>query len=31
MEVRKHYKMYKKGKTWCYMALATIAAATGMA
>ncbi|WP_367268470.1 KxYKxGKxW signal peptide domain-containing protein, partial [uncultured Limosilactobacillus sp.] len=23
--------MYKKGKTWCYMALATIAAATGMA
>ncbi|QBE61418.1 hypothetical protein EWF21_06945, partial [Limosilactobacillus fermentum] len=25
MEVSKHFKMYKKGKNWCTMALATAA------
>ncbi len=29
MEVSKHFKMYKKGKNWCTMALATAAVALG--
>ncbi|QBE61419.1 hypothetical protein EWF21_06955, partial [Limosilactobacillus fermentum] len=27
MEVSKHFKMYKKGKKWCTMAIATAAVA----
>ena len=29
MDVRKHYKMFKKGKKWCCMALTAVAVATG--
>ena len=29
MSVYKHYKMFKKGKNWCYMALATLSVAVG--
>ena len=29
MGIVKHYKMYKKGKNWCYMAIATLAVAVG--
>ena len=29
MEVSKHFKMYKKGKKWCTMALATVAVTLG--
>ncbi len=29
MNIVKHYKMFKKGKNWCYMAIATIAVAFG--
>ncbi|MCB8642846.1 KxYKxGKxW signal peptide domain-containing protein, partial [Holdemanella sp. DFI.5.55] len=29
MDVRKHYKMFKKGKKWCCMALTTVAVAAG--
>ena len=29
MEVIKHFKMYKKGKKWCTMALATAAVTLG--
>ena len=31
MEQRTHVKMFKKGKNWCYMAIATIAMAFGIA
>lgn len=31
MELHKHYKMYKNGKNWCYMALATVVTAVGLA
>ncbi|MBC8743170.1 C39 family peptidase [Lactobacillus sp. Marseille-P7033] len=27
---KSHYKMYKKGKNWCYMAIATLAVAVGV-
>ena len=30
MEEQKHYKMFKKGKNWCYMAIATVAVAFGV-
>ena len=30
MEEQKHYKMFKKGKNWCYMAIATVAVALGV-
>ena len=30
MNVYKHFKMYKKGKKWCCMALTTLAAVTGV-
>ncbi|RNF36926.1 NlpC/P60 family protein [Limosilactobacillus reuteri] len=30
MEEQKHYKMFKKGKNWCYMAIATVAIAFGV-
>lgn len=30
MNVYKHFKMYKKGKNWCCMALTTLAAITGV-
>lgn len=30
MEEQKHYKMFKKGKHWCYMAIATVAVAFGV-
>ncbi|MBC8743165.1 glucosaminidase domain-containing protein [Lactobacillus sp. Marseille-P7033] len=30
MNITKHYKMYKKGKNWCYMAIATLAVAVGV-
>ncbi len=29
MNILKHYKMFKKGKNWCYMAIATIAVTFG--
>ncbi len=29
MSVHKHYKMFKKGKNWCYMAIATLSVAVG--
>ena len=29
MSIHKHYKMYKKGKNWCYMAIATLVVAVG--
>ncbi|WP_323079490.1 KxYKxGKxW signal peptide domain-containing protein, partial [Limosilactobacillus reuteri] len=29
MSVYKHYKMFKKGKNWCYMAIATLSVAVG--
>ena len=29
MNILKHYKMFKKGKNWCYMAIATVAVALG--
>ncbi|WP_076459662.1 NlpC/P60 family protein [Limosilactobacillus caccae] len=29
MNTKKHYKMFKKGKNWCYMAIATLAVAVG--
>ena len=31
MEQRTHVKMFKKGKNWCYMAIATVAMAFGIA
>ncbi|WP_076459673.1 glycosyl hydrolase 53 family protein [Limosilactobacillus caccae] len=31
MEIKKHFKLYKAGKTWCCAAIATIALGTGMA
>ena len=30
MSVHKHYKMFKKGKNWCYMAIATLSVAVGV-
>ena len=27
--MKKHYKMFKKGKNWCYMAIATLSVAVG--
>ncbi|AXX74867.1 N-acetylmuramoyl-L-alanine amidase [Limosilactobacillus reuteri] len=30
MSVHKHYKMFKKGKKWCYMAIATLSVAVGV-
>ena len=29
MNILKHYKMFKKGKNWCFMAIATVAVAIG--
>ena len=29
MNILKHYKMFKKGKNWCFMAIATVAIAFG--
>ena len=29
MNILKHYKMFKKGKNWCFMAIATVAVAFG--
>ena len=29
MNILEHYKMFKKGKNWCYMAIATVAIAFG--
>ena len=29
MSIRKHYKMFKKGKSWCYMLLAVVSVALG--
>ena len=29
--MNRHYKMFKKGKNWCYVAVATIAVLFGMA
>ncbi|WP_083673312.1 N-acetylmuramoyl-L-alanine amidase [Limosilactobacillus caccae] len=29
MSIRKHYKMFKKGKNWCYMALAIVSVVFG--
>ena len=29
MNISKHYKMFKKGKNWCFMAIATVAVAIG--
>ena len=31
MDLRKHYKLYKSGKQWCVMALATLASVIGVA
>ena len=31
MDLRKHYKLYKSGKQWCVMALATLASIIGVA
>ena len=31
MESKSHYKLYKKGKIWCAMAIATVALGIGMA
>ena len=31
MDLRKHYKLYKNGKQWCVMALATLASVIGVA
>lgn len=31
MDLRKHYKLYKSGKQWCVMALATLASVIGAA
>ena len=30
MGTKKHYKMYKNGKNWCYAAIATLAVAFGV-
>ena len=30
MDTKKHYKMYKNGKNWCYAAIATLAVAFGV-
>ena len=30
MSVYKHYKMFKKGKNWCCMAIATLSVAVGV-
>ena len=30
MDTKKHYKMYKSGKKWCYAAIATASIALGM-
>ncbi|MCC4405120.1 KxYKxGKxW signal peptide domain-containing protein, partial [Limosilactobacillus reuteri] len=30
MSVHKHCKMFKKGKNWCYMAIATLSVAVGV-
>ena len=29
MDTKKHYKMYKNGKNWCYAVIATLAIAFG--
>jgi glucan-binding YG repeat protein len=29
-DLKKHYKMYKSGKNWCYMAIATLALGVGL-
>lgn len=31
MEAKKHFKLFKAGKMWCTMAIATLAVATGTA
>lgn len=30
MDTKKHYKMYKNGKQWCYAAIATVSVAVGI-
>ena len=30
MDTKKHYKMYKSGKKWCYAAIATMSVALGV-
>ena len=31
MEAKKHFKLFKKGKQWCCMAIATMTVALGVA